>query len=166
MFSCKYIYIHIYIYTYTGRRVLLQGVIFDIGLFGLVETSANLGAGAFFRVKKAISKRKKDVKNRVPKTDVFKKECLGLQNREPDPTRDAKPRTPGLQNREGAFQQKEAPLPEARKRRCLKRCCSLRNHKVQKVKQKQIRRDARQEADMTRSEAHRKQANTKKPHFP
>ena len=50
--------------------------------------------------------RKKDVKNRVPETDVFKKERLGLQSREPDLTRDAKPRTPGLQNREGAFQQK------------------------------------------------------------
>ena len=60
----------------------------------------------------------------------------------------------------------EQPLPEAKKRRCLTRCCSLRNQKVQEVKQKQIRRDARQEADMTRSEAHRKQTNTKKPYFP
>ena len=58
------------------------------------------------------------------------------------------------------------PKPEAKKRRCLIRCCSLRNQKVQEVKQKQIRRDARQEADMTRSEAHRKQTNTKKPYFP
>ena len=53
-----------------------------------------------------------------------------------------------------------------KKRRCLTRCCSLRNQQVQEVNQKQIRRDARQEADMTRSEAHRKQANTKKPYFP
>ena len=61
---------------------------------------------------------------------------------------------------------KEAPLPEAKKRRCLTRCGSLRNQKVQEAKQKQIRRDARKEADMARSEAHRKQANTKKPYFP
>ena len=52
----------------------------------------------------------------------------------------------GLQNREGAFQQKaHMPLPDAKKRRCLTRCCSLRNQKVPEVKQKQIRRDARRE---------------------
>ena len=60
----------------------------------------------------------------------------------------------------------EPPLPETKKRRCLTGCCSLRNQKVQEAKQKQIRRDARQEADMTRSEEHKKQANTKKPYFP
>ena len=64
---------------------------------------------------------------------------------------------------------KEPPLPETKKRRCLTRCYSLRNQKLQKVqevKQKQIRRDARQESDMTRSEAHWEQVNTKKPYFP
>ena len=50
--------------------------------------------------------RKKDVKIWVPKTRVFKKKRLGLQSREPDPVTKSKPRTLGLQNRDGAFQQR------------------------------------------------------------
>ena len=63
------------------------------------------GAGAVLE-QKTISKRKKDVRIRVPKTRVFKKKRLGLQNREPDLVTKSKPGTLGLQNREGAFQQK------------------------------------------------------------
>ena len=53
-----------------------------------------------------MSKRKKDVRIWVPKTRVLQHRRLGLQNRKPDPVAKSKPRTPGLQNREGAFQQK------------------------------------------------------------
>ena len=64
------------------------------------------GAGPVSEEKKAAPKRKNDVKNPFTETRVFRKERLGLENREPDPTRDAKPRMLGLQNQEGVFQQK------------------------------------------------------------
>ena len=103
MAVCMYIYIHIYIYA--GGFSCRVGYFLTQAFLALLKPVFLWGPGPFFR-KKAVSMRKKDVKIRVPETDYFKKKRLGLQSRESDPTRHAKPRTLGLQNREGAFQQK------------------------------------------------------------
>ena len=63
------IYIYIYIYMPAGSPA---GSYFNISLFGCVATSVLQGGRAIFRRKKEVSKRKKDVENRVPETDVFK----------------------------------------------------------------------------------------------
>ena len=73
---------YVCIYIYICWRVLLQGAIFDIGQFGLVVTSANLGGRDIFRRNKAGSKRKKDVKIPFSDSRFFRTERLGLQSRE------------------------------------------------------------------------------------
>ena len=130
------------IYIYMCRRALLQGLVFHTGIVGLVKTSVNLGAGPFSGEEKAGSKTKR----------MSKKGSLKMT---PNP-RHWDCRTERARKRHLCQKQRREDA----------RCCSLRNQKVQEVKQKQIRWDARQEADMTRSEAHRKQTNTKKPYFP
>ena len=154
--TLHYIHTCVYIYMYVCMYVCMYmpvgspaGSFFDTGLFGLVETSVNLGGRAIFRRKKAGPKTEKDVKNRVPQNDVFKKKPWGCRAESPIAREMPNPerwdcRTERVHFSTRAIYVKEAPLPEAKKRRCLTRCCSLRNQKVQEAKQKQIRRDARQ----------------------
>ena len=113
---------------------------FNIGLFGCVATSVLQGGQDHFQKKKAVSMRKKDVKNRVPETDVFKKKnSWDCRTESPIPREMPNPerwdcRTERVHFSTRAIYVKGAPLPEAKKRRCLTRCCSLRNQKVQEVK--------------------------------
>ena len=129
------------------------------------------GAGPFLEEKRVVE-RGKWCQNSFLTFALFQKRTLGTAEPRPFSHTKWQTQSAGTAEPRGCISA-ETPIM-SQNNLCLKQrredawqdvvVCATRRYR--KVKQKQIRRDARQEADMTRSEAHRKQTNTKKPYFP